>query len=295
MAKRPTPVLVVSGYTQRDNVFRALELGALDFIAKPSREVSSDLKNIERDLVQKITVVRRLQAVRLRDRAQSLAAASRTARMAPFPGLPTTARSSPRRVIAIAASTGGPPAIQQLLCALPGDLPVAIIVAQHMPARFTRAFAERLDRLVGFRVVEARDGEPLCVGSVYIAPGSSNVEVERRVLPPWATVRVVSPRRERGVPTITPSADHLFKSLAGQYGRELCVVVLTGMGSDGREGSIAARHAGATVLAEDPASAVMPGMPYSTIEAGVVHGVHRLEELPTAIMQFARHPTESSS
>lgn len=291
MNKRPTPVLVVSGYSQRENVFRALELGAMDFIAKPSREVSPDLKNIERELVAKIEVVRKLQAVRLRDRAQSLAAVNRT----PEPRRESAATSppsgpSPRGILAIASSTGGPPAVQQLLCALPSSLPMAIMIAQHMPARFTRAFADRLDRIVGYRVVEAKDGHPLCAGTVYIAPGSANMEVEtahtignrRR-----NRVRVVPVSRADGGPVIAPSADHLFKSLAALYGRRLCAVVLTGMGSDGRDGAVLAHRAGARVLAEDPATAVMPGMPYSVIEAGVVDEVLPLERLPDAIVRFA--------
>lgn len=302
MNKRPTPVLVVSGYAQRENVFRALELGALDFLAKPTRDVSPDLKNIKQELHAKIGLVRKLQAVRLRDRARSLAAATSSEGRG-SPARAGAARSSgqgplsgpvPLGVVAVAASTGGPPAVQQLLCGLPRDLPLAVLVAQHMPARFTRAFADRLDRIVDLRVVEAMDGQPLCAGTVYIAPGSSNVEVappsEARGHP---VVRVMPVERGILSPVITPSADHLFKSLADLFGRRMCAVVLTGMGSDGRAGAIAARGAGGRVLAEDPETAVMPGMPYSVIEAGVVDQVLPLEAVAAALVKFGRRCTDA--
>jgi two-component system, chemotaxis family, protein-glutamate methylesterase/glutaminase len=298
MNKRPTPVLVVSGYAQRENVFRALELGALDFLAKPTRDVSPDLKNIKNELLSKISVVRTLQAVRMRDRARSLAATSGAAAGAPPRERPSPddvlAGPPPLGVVAVAASTGGPPAIQQLLCGLPGDYPLAVLVAQHMPARFTSAFAHRLDRIVDLRVVEAMDGQPLCAGTVYIAPGAANVEVEAGSgsgAHPRVRVRPV----ESGGLTraITPSADHLFKSLAGVFGHRLCTVVLTGMGSDGRAGAIAAREAGARVLTEDPKTAVMPGMPYSVIEAGVADDVLALEDVAGALVDFARGCTDA--
>lgn len=292
MARRPTPVLVVSGYAQRENVFRALELGALDFIAKPSREISPDLKSIRDELATKIGTVKRLHAVRLYNRAKALAAVDR--RTSSSTSLQSS-KSQPRApaglppalVVGIASSTGGPPAVQQILCALDAKVPAAILVAQHMPARFTRAFASRLDRLVDFHVVEAVDGHPLCAGTVYIAPGSANMEVERpqegREAP---RVRVVPPNPLKPGPVLTPSADHLFKSLAAQYGRRLLSIVLTGMGSDGREGAREVRRLGGRVIAEDPDTAVMPGMPYSVIEAGLVDEVLPVEQIPDAIARF---------
>ena len=303
MARRPTPVLVVSGHTGRENVFRALELGALDFVAKPGRDISPDLKGIADELTSKIRMVKRLQAVRLVERARSLAEAqAQQSASASAPDLELDSEDgapsapvgpAPRLVFAIAASTGGPPALQQLLCELSPKLPVAIVVAQHMPARFTRAFAERLDRVTGFRVVEASDNQPLSAGAVYIAPGSANVEVQygsRGLDRP--VVRVVSPQRVGGgAPGITPSADHLFTSVAREFGAEACVIVLTGMGSDGREGARLAHRAGATVIAEDPATAVMPGMPHSVIETGLVHHVHKLEDLAGALTRLAEAKT----
>ncbi len=283
MSKRPTPVIVISGYAQRDNVFRALELGALDFIAKPGRHISPDIRDIQENLASKIAMVRRLHAVRLKQRAESLAAQRRRTeaerkRAQAAPRLP------PEVLVGVGASTGGPPAIQQLLAALEGGGPVSVVVAQHMPARFTQAFAARLNRVVDFEVVEAKDGEPLAAGVVYIAPGAANLEVDRRA--GQAVLRVVPAEKPRTGGSITPSADHLFKSAARVYGSKFCAVILTGMGSDGSEGARAVRERGGQVFAEDPDTAVMPGMPHSAVEAGVVDSVAPLEKLPSQIEAF---------
>ncbi len=178
--------------------------------------------------------------------------------------------------------------MQQLLCSLPADFSGAVLIAQHMPARFTKAFAQRLNRLVPLTVVEAADGHRLCGGVVYIAPGSGNIEIEvvSENGTPQPVVRVVPPGRDAGMPVITPSADHLFKSLATLYGARLCILVLTGMGSDGREGARVAKAAGARVLAEDPKSAVMPGMPYAVVEANLADAVLTIEEIPAAVVEF---------
>lgn len=320
MSRRPMPVIVISGHSQRENVFRALELGAMDFLAKPTRHIGPELREIQAELVRKIRVVSRLHAVRLQLRAQSLRLqrdARRTrevvaipdgpieevlARVAatPTPDPPTEAEpvgEPPWGVVAIAASTGGPPAIQQLLGELASDLPIAILLAQHMPARFTRAFAGRLDKLSSMSVVEAEDEQTVYSGRVYVAPGAANLVVRRRK---DKTVAInVKPPEAPGpgeMAKITPSGDALFRSAADIYGSRLCTVVLTGMGSDGREGAVYAARRGAVVLAENPASAVMPGMPKSVVDAGVADEVLSIEALPDAIARFAarlRAPSET--
>lgn len=291
MAKRPTPVVVVSSHAERDNVFRALELGALDFIGKPGRQIGPDLRMIQEDLIDKVRVVRRLSVVRLLQRAQHLAEQRGDRSTGELPALengrfepqPAPHRGPPLGMLGIAASTGGPPAIQQLLCALPASLPIAILVAQHMPARFTRAFAARLDKICSFHVCEATDAQVLHAGVVYIAPGAANIEVDAG---PNGVARV-RVRPPRAGATIVPSGDLLFKTAADAFGPRFCALILTGMGSDGREGAELARRVGATVLAEDPSTAVMPGMPASAIDSGVVDHVLSLEELPVAIQRFA--------
>jgi len=190
---------------------------------------------------------------------------------------------APRCIVAIAASTGGPPAVQQMLGGLPATLPAAFVIAQHMPSRFTKAFAERLDRLVPMHVVEAEDGQPLAAGTAYIAPGGAHFELADG--PAGVVARIHAPP-DVGIGAVLPSADRLFRSCATLYGPRMCAVVLTGMGADGREGAKVAKQAGAKVLAEDPRTAVMPGMPQSVIATGVVDEVVALESLAAAITKF---------
>jgi two-component system chemotaxis response regulator CheB len=288
MARKPIPVLVISGYSQRDNVFRALELGAMDFIAKPRRHISPDIRNIDEELAGKIEMVRRLQAVRLKQRADSLAA-QRARRRTDKPELDGPLYGeAPRAVVVIGASTGGPPAIQQLLAALPPDLAAAIIVAQHMPARFTKAYAQRLDRVLDLRVVEVVEDQPVCAGVVHIVPGSHNVEVDPRGDASGGNFRIVEPQKGR----LTPSVDLLFETVARAYRSRVCAVLLTGMGSDGTAGARRVRELGGIVAVEDPATAVMPGMPFSAVEAGAVDHVASVEDLPAFIASFVERHRE---
>ncbi|RMG94793.1 MAG: chemotaxis-specific protein-glutamate methyltransferase CheB [Deltaproteobacteria bacterium] len=292
MGKRPTPVIVVSGFSGRENVFRALELGALDFIAKPSRDIGPDLRSIGDEIKAKIGMVRRLQAIRLQQRAFDLleqkvargtttsAGARRPART-PRPG---PERGAPaRNLVVVGSSTGGPPALQLLLGKLPQAMKAAVVVAQHMPPRFTAAFAERLDRVLDVRVKEAEDGEALLEGTVYIAPGGHNVEVFGA--PGAGRVRV-APRQSGAV--VAPSADLLFETAAASFGPRTCAVVLTGMGSDGSVGIRSVVAGGGTAYAEDPQTAVMPGMPSSACATGLVERaapVDRLGEIVEAWLE----------
>jgi two-component system chemotaxis response regulator CheB len=299
MQRRPTAVLVVSSHSGRADVFRALELGALDFIAKPGHDVSPELRVIEHDLLAKVEIVRRLQVVnvaRLRDRARAHGSGAIPVATLDPPSRPITMRmravdaitpatnigGPAKLVIAIGASTGGPPAVQQILGQLSPNLGAAIVIAQHMPARFTRAFAERLDRVVGLRVVEAEDGMPLVAGTAYVGPGGAHVEVA--LGPGGPIARVTSALG--AAPSVTPSADRLFRSVGALFGPRACVVVLTGMGNDGTEGSRLARAAGSRVFAEDPRSAVMNGMPQSAVAAGHVDEVIALDGLAAALSDF---------
>ena len=293
MAKCPVPVVVVSSHDDRESVFRALELGAMDFIPKPRRQIGPELRKIASDLRAKIAVVGRLQVVSLQARAHNeaaRAAARDDIEHEVVEPEPEVAEAAPEReperplgLLGVAASTGGPPAIQQLLRELPSGLPLAIVIAQHMPARFTRAFAGRLDRMSRFTVREAVDGERLERGVVYLAPGAHDVEI----LGDPAGAGRIRVRDAVGEGTLMPSGDLLFRTGVRAYGSRFCALILTGMGSDGTVGAQVARDGGATILAEDPATAVMPGMPGSAIAAGVVYQVLGLAELPIAIARFA--------
>ena len=167
MARSPTPVVVVSSYSHRSDVFKALQLGAFDFVARPADSDEANFGVVQVELIEKLRAARYMR----RDEPKP----------APLPAKTKEAEPPPQttRLVLIGASTGGPPAVQKVLESLVG-LPVCVVVAQHMPARFTQAFAERLDQLLPFRVTEAKSGDPIVAGRVYVAPGGEQLEVTKR-------------------------------------------------------------------------------------------------------------------
>jgi two-component system chemotaxis response regulator CheB len=266
------PVLVISALSDADKVFRALEMGALDFVAKPMQGHARELSSIEQDLKWKVKQV-------------MVSLLSKTA----CPSVPAeldSLRKSPRSVtkrtvelVAIASSTGGPPALQSIFSSFDQSYPFAVVVAQHMPPGFTRAFADRLNRTSPFTVREARDGDLVEPGVALIAPGGFNLileeagaEIRARVKPPEASDRYV------------PSADVLFASCAPLYGKRMLAVVLTGMGNDGSKGVVAVKERGGQVLAESEDSAVVYGMPREAVATGAVDRVVPLPGISQAIL-----------
>ena len=188
----------------------------------------------------------------------------------------------------LGASTGGPPAIQALLQALPGDLPLGVLVAQHMPESFTRAFAERLARTTPFGASEAEDGDLVIEGRVLVAPGNLHLEVRRDEGGGRLRARLLPPDVEGHPRRICPSVDRLFASAALAMPRRLCGVVLTGMGSDGAAGVLAVKAAGGLTLAESDATAVVYGMPGAAEASGAVDEVLPLPALAARVARFAR-------
>lgn len=278
MTRRPTPVIVISSHSAQTSVFKALELGAVDFIAKPARAVAPELNTIERDLVDKILAVGRLRPVRLRS--------PRAATVLPVPEREPVPTQSLLGLVCIGASTGGPPALKELFEALPGDLPVAILVAQHMPASFTGPFARRLDSAGPFAVREAQAGDVLEGGHAYVSPGAGSLVVQSSA----GRLSVGVEPREQTVPRprIVPSADRLMESAVAEMGRNVMGVVLTGMGDDGSRGVRALRAAGAVTVAESEQTAVIFGMPEAAIRTGAIDEVLPLDGVAAAIIRFAR-------
>ena len=289
MARQPTPVIVISGYATRENVFKALELGALDFVAKPSRTITPELRNIQEELLTKVRLVTQLRMVNLVDRAaRTRTTGTMSGQFAPPPAPvpPPASRKegvAPPRLIAIGASTGGPPAINRILVNLEPTLPVGIVITQHMPSKFTKAFAERLDRTTPWHVREAESGDAISAGCVLVAPGAGSLLVKREgaslkvdILPPQPDDRYV------------PSVDRMLASCAAAMGAELCAIVLTGMGGDGGRGIRAVKAAGGRTVAEAPETAVIFGMPQEAIATGAVDDVVPLPSIPERIARFAQ-------
>ena len=260
MARRPTPVIVVSGYSAKENVFRALEMRALDFVAKPTRTVTSDLSGIGAELAEKVEVVRQLSPAGLEISARVRGSGEFT-----LPRRGAASDKQPTRLIVIGSSTGGPTALVEVFRRLPSSTSTAVVVAQHMPERFTKTFAERLDKVGGMRVAEASDVHHLTAGTAFICPGGRCMEVVQ--LQRGLGVKVVS--SDAG-DRYVPSVDRLFESAARVFGASTVGVVLTGMGDDGARGVVALRDAGGIVMAEAPETAVIYGMPGAAVRTGAV-------------------------
>lgn len=260
MSSAPTPVIVVSSYAHRVDVFKALELGAFDFVAKPSRSSPDAQETLRRTLLEKVR-------------------AARLVRASPARPEPTTAPAG----VAIGASTGGPPAVQRLLEAVSSEPSACLLIAQHMPEQFTRAFAQRLDRLGPFTVLEAADGDEVKPGHAFIAPGGRQLVLERKGAKLRLRTPASSPEDRHA-----PSVDRLFRSVAAALGAKALGVVLTGMGSDGAQGARAIRDAGGEVWAEGEESAVIFGMPKEAIATGAVRRVLPLGDIGPALVMRLR-------
>ncbi|ACM20521.1 protein glutamate methylesterase CheB associated with MCPs of class 40H, response receiver domain-containing [Geotalea daltonii FRC-32] len=272
----PTPVIVISAGSDDEKVFKALELGAVDFIAKPTRTISDELLKIQDDLQKKVRSVFNLNmaGIKRREALFSQDAAKRPLAIAPT-------KKSQIDIIAIGASTGGPPALQSIFSAFDTPLPVAIVVSQHMPPGFTKAFAERLNRTSGFEIKEAKDGDTVSPGRVLIAPGGRNLIFNR--LDGVVIARVVDPLPED---KYVPSVDAMFASCAKIYGSRMLAVVLTGMGNDGSRGVRAAKAAGGGVFAESDESAVVFGMPREAIATGLVDRITTIDKMSCEILSY---------
>lgn len=292
MGYSPTPVIVISANSDDEKVFKALELGAIDFVAKPTNAISEELLKITEDLQQKVRsamhlnmagIMRRERpvatepAVQLVKRPERKAALSR----------PTAAPRGMVDVVAIGASTGGPPALQAILSSFREVPPFAFVISQHMPSGFTRTFADRLNRLSLLEIKEAADGDVVRPGRVLIAPGGWNLTFERRG--GETVARIVKPAKED---RYIPSVDAMLASCAEVFGGRALAVVLTGMGNDGSRGARAIKEAGGTVLAESELTAVVYGMPKEAVASGAVDKVVPLDRMVREIRLRCGVPSE---
>jgi two-component system chemotaxis response regulator CheB len=283
MSRCPTPVIVVSSRGGDDQVFKALELGAIDFIAKPTTVISDELLKIRDNLLDKVKNVFKLNmsGIKIRESLVFDNGPSKTKKKGA--GLSLKTNYAGISVVAIGASTGGPTALQGIFSTFTGPPSFAVVVSQHMPSGFTRAFAERLNRSSVFEIKEAEEGDLLQRGKVLIAPGGRNMLFRED-----ADSVVVSLQDPYPAEHYIPSVDRMFTSCAGLFGPHLLGVVLTGMGNDGSKGVKAIKAAGGQVLAEAEDSAVIFGMPREAIATGLVDKVLTLERMPGEIMHRCR-------
>jgi two-component system chemotaxis response regulator CheB len=281
MQKQPTPIIVVSSRVNEEDVFKALELGAVEFVPKPSARVSPTLMDIRDVLLEKVREVTKANLRNILERRPPVAPPRRKERSLPV--VPPTQGLSDFQMVVIGSSTGGPPALQAIFSAIQEPIPVGFAIAQHMPPDFTRAFADRLNRFTALEIREATDGDALCPGRVLIAPGGYNLEMSRSG--EETIVKVTEPKSHQ---RYIPSADVLFASAAPLFGARLLGVVLTGMGNDGAQGVRAIKEHGGGVLAEDEESCVVFGMPKEAIATGKVDAIVPLPLMCREILRRCR-------
>jgi two-component system chemotaxis response regulator CheB len=299
MRLRPMPVVMVSTLTERgaDVTLKALELGAIDFVAKPKIGVADGLRQLADDITDKVRIASKARIHRMPTPAAAPAAGAPTVpgaghapaqagHAAPRPAAPVVSASlgrlSTEKIIFIGASTGGTEATKEVLTTLPADSP-AVVITQHMPAGFTRNYAARLDGLCKISVAEARDGERILPGHAYIAPGGMHLSVERSGANYIARVQDGDPVNRH-----KPSVEVLFKSAARVVGPNAIGIMLTGMGADGARAMREMRDAGAYCVAQDEATCVVFGMPREAIAAGAVQEVLPLGKITGHLMDHLR-------
>jgi two-component system, chemotaxis family, protein-glutamate methylesterase/glutaminase len=301
MQRCPTPVLMFSSLTHEGArvTLDALDAGAVDFLPKNFEDISRNPEKVKQLLCEKILSIsrsnRRANTYSVPAPAAAPAAApaptpapsnvssygsSAPARPAPAPipartHAPASSSPAPKRkaykLVAIGTSTGGPVALQRVLTQLPANFPAPIVLIQHMPAAFTKAFAERLDKLCRISVKEAEDGDILRPGLALLAPGGKQMMIDGR-----GAVKIL-PGDERL--NYKPCVDITFGSAAKSYGDKVLAVVLTGMGADGREGARLLKQGGSAIWAQDEASCVIYGMPMAIVKAELADAVYGLDDI----------------
>jgi two-component system chemotaxis response regulator CheB len=269
MALRPMPVVMISSLTQKgaEIALRALEMGAIDFVAKPVVGLVDGLPALRGEIIAKVKAaavakVRTLSGTKVQPIRK-----------------PGASYNTSEKIIAVGASTGGVEALQELLMAFPSDAP-AIVVTQHMPAMFTASFANRLNQCCAVTVSQAQNGQRVLPGHVYIAPGAFHLELARN-----GANYVCRVHDEAPVSGHRPSVDVLFRSVAHAAGPNAVGVILTGMGKDGAVGLLEMRTAGASTVGQDEASCVVYGMPKAAREGGAVEMELPLNKIAHHVLQ----------
>ncbi len=281
MRVHPMPVVMVSSLTEKgcETTLRALELGAIDYVEKPKVDVASGTVRLGAEIIEKVKTAFR---AKLRTRERQVAAQRRAAAPPVRRPADTLLKTTTHKVICIGASTGGTEALLEVLTALPADTP-GIVIVQHMPAGFTRSFADRLDRACQIRVKEAEDGDRILQGHALLAPGGLHMAVQRAGASQLVRVGPGQPVNRH-----CPSVDVLFRSAAHHLGRNALGVILTGMGNDGAAGLLEMRRAGARTIAEDESTCVVFGMPAEAISMGAAEEVVPLYDVAGRITTLSR-------
>ncbi|MBU1998177.1 MAG: chemotaxis response regulator protein-glutamate methylesterase [Candidatus Omnitrophota bacterium] len=268
MKKQPTPVVMLSAYTRSGTsaTIKALELGAVDFIAKPSGEISLDLGKLKEEIINKVKM------------AAKIASDKFTITAKPF--VKDDAITDLKKVVVIGASTGGPKAVLDIIQCIPANIQAAFIIVQHMPKGFTLTFAERISWQSGIKAKEAEEGDVIISSKVYVAPAGYHMVLEKE----HGLVRVRL-TDDPLVNFVRPSIDVTMQSVVDIFGKDTLGVVLTGMGKDGLEGARSIKDKGGLIIVQDESTSVIWGMPKVIVDARLADKVLKLSEIPKAIIE----------
>jgi two-component system chemotaxis response regulator CheB len=287
MSQNPRPIVIVSSESRAgaEQTLRALELGAVDFVNKPSGAIDLDMNTVQDELNRKLKMAAKVRVVRTAGRGHG--AIEKTEPIAhsstapgPFvapaiPGLVTSPIAEHWPLVVMTASTGGPAALMKIVPRLREDLPASLVLALHMPVSFTSQFAQQLGEVSAIRVKEAQAGEHLRPGTMYLCPGSHHLRITGQ-----GFIQLDDSDRIGGY---RPCADVAMETAAAWAGPMTVGVILTGMGNDGTRGSIAIKAAGGYLIAQDESSSMIFGMPQEAIRTGTVDEVVSTDDIPTAI------------
>ena len=282
MTTNPRPIVIVSSESKDGaaSTLKALELGAIEFVAKPSSGIDLDMQSIKEDLLRKVRMAAKVRVVRTASRlASTLQSMSGTPAPAPVPAKrPAPTASSDQRfpIVVLAASTGGPATVMRLAPGFTRDFPAAVFLVQHMPASFTTQYAAQLAEFTSIRVKEAEANESVQPGTLYICPGGQHLRVA-------ATGRIQLDGTSGRINGYLPNMDMTLESVAAFAGPMSIAAILTGMGNDGAVGAKAVKSAGGLVLAQDEATSVIFGMPAEAIKVGAVDQVLAIDDIYAAI------------
>jgi len=271
MKEVPTPVLLVSSITTEGAAItlEALNLGAVDYIPKSQSFVAIDITKIKDELIAKVkNICRSTRYTSLRQRLEIRSRREKYAEQPKVHEVPYNLHNTFFNCIAIGVSTGGPPVIQRILSSLPGNFPLPILIAQHMPLEFTRTFADRLNNLSAINVKEAATGDVLQKGWAYIGQGGMHLVIKREGVK-VVTELTIHPKEH----LYHPSADILFSSVVDTYGSSVLGLILTGMGKDGLIGLKKLKEKGGKILAQNEETCVVYGMPKAAVDAGIADAV----------------------
>jgi len=286
MTTNPRPIVVVSSESKEgaSSTLRALELGAIDFVTKPSSGIDLDMQSVKDDLLRKVRIAAKVRVVRTASRLAAALQAPMNGGAAAKPQAPVARPATPVTlpadmrfpVVVLAASTGGPATVMRLAPGFTKDFPAAVILVQHMPAAFTTQYALQLAEFTGIRVKEAEANEPVQPGTFYICPGGQHLRVS-------PTGRMQLDGATGRIDGYLPNIDVTMESVAAFAGAMSIGVVLTGMGSDGARGAKAIKNAGGYVVAQDEATSVIFGMPAEAIKTGAVDQVLGIDDIYSSI------------